>query len=120
VFEPLTSATVPSTLKLPPVLVPPPPPMTRRSTGPIASGMTAWGVAVTAGIIDFALAGARLSTARCSIRCSAVTATANTTAGPINRSSLFFGDGFFISVSVEGERARQPKASIASRFIRSE
>src|SRR5207244_2258250 len=99
-----TSAAVPSTLKLPPVLVPPPPAMTFRSTATIASGVTSWGVAVTAGwIINFTLAGALLSTTRCSIRCSAVTATANTTAEPINRSSLFRSDESFISVGSRSE-----------------
>src|SRR5207237_3468438 len=58
VFDPLTSAAVPSTLKLPPVLVPPPPPMTFRSTAPIASGVTSWGTAVTPGwIVRFPFAG---------------------------------------------------------------
>src|SRR2546430_17141721 len=72
--------------------------MTFRSTGPIASGVTAWGVAVTAGwIVDFTFVSALLSTARCSIRCPAVTAIANTTAEPINRSSLFRSDDSFIS-----------------------
>jgi len=40
VFDALGSAMVPSTLMLPPLLVPPPPAKTERSIGPTASGLT--------------------------------------------------------------------------------
>jgi hypothetical protein len=40
VFDALVSPDVPSTLMLPPLLVPPPPAITRRSIGPTASGLT--------------------------------------------------------------------------------